>query len=344
MVKRLGVGFVGAGPVTQAIHLPVLASMAKRFSVTCVMDMDGDVATAVAKSCGARATTDFSSVLNDPAVDVVAICSPNHLHADQVVAACRAGKRGVLCEKPLATSLDDAQRVLEAQRASGTTVIVGTMHSYDPAFRASVAAWNDLRCVATFVRSVIYLPDNDRFVNLATELISSPTSISPPDVPSTPPTEFARFQGSILALAIHNIPLVRHFAPTVDDVLSARALRPFGYATTFRCGVTTVQMLGLLPGAWDPNWRFEAFAPTSRLRVRFPPSYVMAGSSTAEFSSRGSASRWRFAINGYQEEWSHLAGVLDGVVPATTLSAPIEDLRFALRIVELAKKVMVPIQ
>ncbi|MEM7228288.1 MAG: Gfo/Idh/MocA family oxidoreductase [Planctomycetota bacterium] len=62
-----------------------------------------------------HATTDFQRVLDDDAVDLVDICTPNHLHAEQSIAALEAGKH-VACEKPLAGTLDDAREMRDAAR------------------------------------------------------------------------------------------------------------------------------------------------------------------------------------------------------------------------------------
>src|SRR4029078_5762233 len=105
LVRRsFGVGFLCAGLVTQAIHLPVLAGIADRFHVVSVMDIDAGVAERVAARCGATFTTEADAIVEDPHVDVVVVCSPDAMHAEQVVAACQSGKLAVLCEKPLAVS------------------------------------------------------------------------------------------------------------------------------------------------------------------------------------------------------------------------------------------------
>src|SRR3954452_11122799 len=95
--STLGVGIIGAGPVTQAIHLPTLARLRNDFSVVRIMDVDPAVAESVAARADAAWTTRVDEVLADPAVEIVAICSPHRFHAEQVIAACRAGKRAVLC-------------------------------------------------------------------------------------------------------------------------------------------------------------------------------------------------------------------------------------------------------
>jgi len=75
MRSSIGVGILGSGPVTQAIHLPALATLPGLFHVERVMDVDAAVAKNVAGRCGATASTDANDVYDDPKVDIVAICS-----------------------------------------------------------------------------------------------------------------------------------------------------------------------------------------------------------------------------------------------------------------------------
>lgn len=81
----LGVGILGAGPVTQAIHLPALARLQDILEVRHIMDVDAAVASSVAARVGATAGTSMAALLDDPAVDVVAICSPHQFHAFKVL-------------------------------------------------------------------------------------------------------------------------------------------------------------------------------------------------------------------------------------------------------------------
>src|SRR4051812_48215784 len=71
------------------------------------------------------AYTSVEALLADPSVDVVYISTTNEHHRDQVLAAARAG-RHVLCEKPLALSVEDAQAMADACRAAG--VVMATNH------------------------------------------------------------------------------------------------------------------------------------------------------------------------------------------------------------------------
>ena len=103
---------------SSALHLPTLARLAERFAVVHVSDGGSGGAAALAARTGARTRPGIDDLLADPRVEIVAICSPPHLHAAQVRAAVAAGKRAILCEKPLA---HDARRgasaVIEACRA-----------------------------------------------------------------------------------------------------------------------------------------------------------------------------------------------------------------------------------
>jgi len=81
-----------------------------------------------------RSYASLEALLGDPDVDAVWICSPNHLHAAHVARCAAAGKH-VLVEKPLATSVRDADAAIEAAGRAGVTLAVGYQHRFRPAHR-----------------------------------------------------------------------------------------------------------------------------------------------------------------------------------------------------------------
>ena len=299
------IGFIGAGLVTQAIHLPVLAALHDRWSVAKVMDIDAEVAAMVASRCAATPTTQALDLIADEDIDVVAICSPHSFHAEQTIACCKARKRAVLCEKPLALTREEAAAVATAAAESGTQILVGTMHLYDPGFRAGLAEWTRTRQSVTHVKSSIFLPPNATFVGLATE---QPAPAGPPAAIHSPSLEQHRamLKQTILALAIHHIPLLRTFFPHCGKVLSARRLPPFGYSLLMHDGERSAELLGFMPGQWPPSWTFEVGGPRGHLKVEFPPPFVLAGSARASVSDGASTSTFSFDLNGYQAQWLHL--------------------------------------
>jgi myo-inositol 2-dehydrogenase / D-chiro-inositol 1-dehydrogenase len=276
-----------------------------------------------------------AAVLQDQAVDIVAVCSPHAFHADQVIAACQAGKRGVLCEKPMTTTADQARQVAAAAAATGVPVIVGTMHSYDPAYRAARGHWGDLPDTATLVRSVIYLPSNDLMVAAATDSAGPPAADAAGVLPHPP-----NIKDAILGLAMHALPLVREFLPAAGSVSFARLLKPWGYSVTITSGDRAVQLIGFMPGRWAPDWRLSACGDGRELHVAFPPSYVLAGSATATLAADGTRQSWRYPDNGYQAEWEHVADVAEGrTQPSAGLDTAIADLLCAIDIADQAAAV-----
>src|SRR5262245_7190510 len=80
---------------------------------------------------GARITTSYDEVLNSPDVEIVAIATPNHLHAAEAVAAARAGKH-LLLEKPTGLDIDELVRIRDAVRDSRVRTIVSFELRYNP--------------------------------------------------------------------------------------------------------------------------------------------------------------------------------------------------------------------
>jgi predicted dehydrogenase len=87
---------------------------------------------AFAEEFGYATTTDLASIYDDPAVDLVDVCLPTPVHAEHVLRALDAGKH-VLCELPLAATMDDARRIVDAQAASDRQVFVDMFGRFDPA-------------------------------------------------------------------------------------------------------------------------------------------------------------------------------------------------------------------
>lgn len=130
----LGWGIVGPGRISQTAFAPAINGAADAF-LQAVVSRDRSRAEAFAAEHGAaRALTRFDDLLADPKVDVVYIGTPNALHAEQAVAALRAGKH-VLCDKPLATTIADAERMVETARKAGRKLGTCYQNRHYPANR-----------------------------------------------------------------------------------------------------------------------------------------------------------------------------------------------------------------
>ena len=116
--SSVGWGIVGLGRVAGSDIAPAI-NAAGNSRLVGVVSRDAGRAKQFAQTHGAQsAYDDYDRLLADPDVDVVYIATPNALHADQAVAAARAGKH-VLCDKPLATSVAEAERVVAQCAAAG---------------------------------------------------------------------------------------------------------------------------------------------------------------------------------------------------------------------------------
>jgi predicted dehydrogenase len=95
----------------------------------------------LAHEAQADVTADWSAAVERRDVDAVLVCTPPDMHAEIAITALRAGKH-VLCEKPLARSSEEGQRMVDEARAAGRVLWCGFNHRYHPAVR-QVRAWLD---------------------------------------------------------------------------------------------------------------------------------------------------------------------------------------------------------
>ena len=133
------VGVIGAGLISQAMHLPHLALLRDRFELAVVADPSRTVRERVGDRFGIpRAGRDRIGGHRPPGLEGVVVGTPNATHASIVLEALAAGL-DVFVEKPLAISLEDVDAIVEAQRASGRVVQVGYNNRFDRSYERLVS-------------------------------------------------------------------------------------------------------------------------------------------------------------------------------------------------------------
>ena len=138
------VALIGSGRMG-SFHGETLARRLPGAVLAAVADPAPGAAEKLAASLGAaKFATDPAEVFADPDIDAVVIAAPARFHADLVVAAAAAGK-GVFCEKPMAFTLADADRAINAARAAGVVLQVGFNRRYAPDWAAARALLDDGR-------------------------------------------------------------------------------------------------------------------------------------------------------------------------------------------------------
>jgi len=129
---KLQVGIIGCGGIAKQKHFPALSRQKDLCEVVAFCDLVEERAVEGAKKYGtAEATiyTDYKQLLNDDAIDVVHVLTPNVVHSPITVACFEAGKH-VLCEKPMAHTSADAKKMLEAAKRSGKKFTIGYQNRF----------------------------------------------------------------------------------------------------------------------------------------------------------------------------------------------------------------------
>jgi myo-inositol 2-dehydrogenase/D-chiro-inositol 1-dehydrogenase len=138
-VAPLDVGVIGTGMIGQD-HIRRISTVLSGARVAAVTDVDLDRARAVADGVPGSVVHDTGQALiEDPGVDAVVVTSWGPTHEEYVLAAIAAGKQ-VFCEKPLATTREACDRIVDAEVAAGRRLVqVGFMRRFDPQYLAMKA-------------------------------------------------------------------------------------------------------------------------------------------------------------------------------------------------------------
>ena len=137
-MKEIGIGVIGTGFMGKAHSIAYSASasvfgtgLRPRLEMVC--DLSPERAQNRATDLGfSRYSADWQDVVNDPAIDLISVCTPNDTHAEISIAALKAGKH-VWCEKPMSTTLSDSVAMRDMAAASTGKTIIGYNYTKNPA-------------------------------------------------------------------------------------------------------------------------------------------------------------------------------------------------------------------
>lgn len=167
----LRLGIIGCGRVTTMFHLKAIEEV-EEVTVEAVSDVSENRIRDVQGSCAsAKAYTHYTDLLGDPNVDAVAINTPPRFHEEMVLSALSHGKH-VLCEKPLAQTVEGCRRISEEQRKTGLQVLPA--HNY--AFTPSIVRMAELvrqGAVGDVERMQVYFENNLRIYRSQTDFRTS---------------------------------------------------------------------------------------------------------------------------------------------------------------------------
>lgn len=129
-MHKLKVGVIGCGSIARYRHLAEYQSH-ENVEIIAVCDVVQERALEMAEKFGAAAYTDYQELLKNDEVEAVSICTPNALHAPMSITALQSGKH-VLCEKPMATSLVEAEAMIEAAKVNKKKLMIAHNQRFVP--------------------------------------------------------------------------------------------------------------------------------------------------------------------------------------------------------------------
>ncbi|MCD6291373.1 MAG: Gfo/Idh/MocA family oxidoreductase [Anaerolineae bacterium] len=131
---KVRVGIVGLGRSGWNIHARILEMLPDKYQVVAVSDLDAGRRQEAKDKFGCNTYETIEELLKDPAVELVVVASPSYLHAEHSIMALKAGK-AVVSEKPMAATLEDADRMIAVSEETGNLLTVFQNRRYAPHFQ-----------------------------------------------------------------------------------------------------------------------------------------------------------------------------------------------------------------
>jgi len=135
MSEDIGIGVIGLGMGKHVLQ--VNRDPASRMTVRGICDLDETTLASCAGEYGINlTTTHYEELLRRDDIQMIGVYSPDHLHADQILAALAAGKH-VIVTKPMVNTMAEAEQVIAAVRTSGRTLLVAQTQRFKPEYMAA---------------------------------------------------------------------------------------------------------------------------------------------------------------------------------------------------------------
>lgn len=120
---KVNVGIIGCGKIAQVRHIPEYTSNPD-VCLYGLFDINKERAAELAAEYGCKVYDSYEELLADPQIDAVSVCVANNAHAQISIAAMKAGKH-VLCEKPMAVTLEECEAMVKTAEETGKYLMIG---------------------------------------------------------------------------------------------------------------------------------------------------------------------------------------------------------------------------
>jgi len=342
MGERLRIGYVGCGFMAQKVHLPNIVSL-DCCELVAIAELRPRLREKVAARFGARRSyASHMELAGDPGIDAVAVSGHYSGQGEIAIDLLRAGKH-VFMEKPMAVSVEQAERILAAERESGRRLMVAYMKRYDAGNMLFKELLDGLRSSGEMGK-IIYVRNHgfggDWIAGLDTPLdeTDEPYPASPTAWPSWLPERLRRGYLAYLQQYTHNVNLVRWFLGAGSDVkvkaVDLDADGTTGVAVLDAGGTRVVIESGWMEyHGWEENthvyfqkgWMRTEAPP---LLLRNTPASIEVYRGDGRHKSRTELFPERGRTWSYKEEMRHFAEcVLEGREFRTPASDAMNDVR-----------------
>jgi predicted dehydrogenase len=357
-VTRLKVGIIGCGAIAQIQHLPHLRELDDQFEIGGLADLSPRLLDVVGEEYRVppeRRFLDYHDLVTSD-IDAVIVC-PSSSHAAPSIAAAQAGKH-ILVEKPMCTTVREAEAMVAAAQRAGVLLMVAYMKRHEPAYRFAQARVREMSNVR-FIQVNHLHPDNSlhtsefrvhRFDDVPTAAIEASraeqAALLAEALSEPRPSEArARAYNLILGSMIHDIGNLHGLFGPPRRVLSAeiwlegRAVNTvLDYGDERRAVASWVD----LPELWDFKETLEVYGSRERVLASFPtgfsrglPSYVTLHGMDPDNTPWRREYAWH--DNPFKLELQHFGDCIrTGQPPLTPGSEAIDDIRLVGEIVRTA--------
>ncbi|MEJ3651947.1 Gfo/Idh/MocA family oxidoreductase [Actinomycetes bacterium KLBMP 9759] len=335
MADRARIGVVGAGTITQSVHLPVITRLGGVLELRAVHDLSAARTAEVAAAYGARPCGSIEEVLTAPDVDAVLIATPGS-HPGPARAALLAGKH-VLAEKPLCLTVAEADELAALAERTGLVLQVGYMKMWDPAVRITADELAGLGAPVAVHVTVLHPADAAQVGHLR---MAAHTDVDPTVVDAARATdlaaaaravgdepELARWYANVLnGSVVHELSVLRALGIALParfascDVWTGVEGEPPSVVATAHAGATRLTLTWL----WvprHPGYEEEITIVTrdGQVRIDVAPPYLVDATSTVQVRSSaddGAARRSTRirdgSASGFLAQWEGFARAITG--------------------------------
>ncbi|ASP23556.1 1,5-anhydro-D-fructose reductase (plasmid) [Antarctobacter heliothermus] len=323
----VSIALIGCGIITRSAHQPALTALGGRVRLVATVDTDPEAARHAAEPFGAR-VTDIEGALADPAVEAVLIATPESCHAEQVIAAAKAGKH-VMCEKPIAPTLEEADDMIAACDAAGIVFMVAHSRRFTRRYMDVAADLSSGR-----IGQVRLVRENER----------RPQGFGPGGVQTFRPGHWTgdpkQTLGIALLAGIHEADIINWFASARPVTVVARhAVTTPGnqgvpdflsFAVRFDNGAIGTSEIGRMqPPGYPAVHQLEIYGTQGAIRARDHDCQSLVRHDAAGAHHPESLS---LNLSGGQTYVRQLAAFVDAIRSGQTLAVTPQDARLALAV------------